>query len=323
MTVFVSEESQLEYIYQKIIGNDPFGYTAGRSAEWTLSKIGAFTGLDFSSGEELRANKYSRLYRYAFDREWNGPDNGPMILSSIISSSPLFSLRNGLQAYWHLGKQGVVDVKDYGSSPAANLTNVGIVTRAAGPSSVLVDSANFVAASSQRLDFSDFDKLSIVGDATFAGWVYLNDKPAVVRTFFDKWTGTGNQREFYFAHVNTNDRFRVSISLDGTAGNVITIDATTFGAPAVQTWYFIVLQYNSSTKKAKISVNNGAYNESTAGATQPFTGTGVGGFGNNFASGTYFSGRVSEWAKWNRLLSDDEITYLYNGGLGRPIIPLV
>lgn len=319
----ISEEAFLEYVYGSLTGDKPTNFRLGRNADWLLSKIGQVIGLDFSSGYETRESKYIRLYEYSSGITWTGARSSYQVILPSILAAPLFSLRDNLQAYWPLGFNGVLDLNDRGVSPKANLSNVSVVTREAGPSSVLNDSANFVAGSSQRLDFADLDKLSIVGDATIAGWVYLQDKPAAQRSFINKWTGTGNQREWFISHLNTTDRFRFQISPNGTASGNVVVDSTTFGAPVVQTWYFVVVQFVSSTRKLQISVNNGAFDVSSGTlATQPFTGTGIGGFGNNFPTGTYFSGRTSHWAKWNKLLSANEIAYAYNGGQGRYLVPL-
>lgn len=232
----------------------------------------------------------------------------------------------GMSYYFPLATRGVVDLRNYaqggGRLDPQVLTNVNTVTRGAGPSSELPDAAVFAAASSQRLDFADHAQLSIVGDTTISGWVYLEDKPSAVRAFLDKWVGTGNQREYAIGHVHSTDRFRFQVSPDGTSSNNVVVDSATFGAPSLQTWYFLVCQYIAKVRKLRMSVNAGPFDISTALASEPFVGTGNGGFGNNFFSGTYFSGKLAGWEKDERLLSDAEIRWRYNGGRGRRPLPL-
>lgn len=96
---------------------------------------------------------------------------------------------------------------------------------------------------------------------------------------------------------------RFTFSIDNTAPFI-----TAPIVPATDTWYFISASYNAATKEISMRVNNGAPNTETTTGTPPI-GTGVllGGAG---------SARIDEVGIWTKVLTDEEITTLYNNGAG-------
>jgi hypothetical protein len=152
-------------------------------------------------------------------------------------------------------------------------------------------------------------------DFTLTAWVNLESKPANEMDIVSKFETVGNLREYRIEWQNSNDRFLFIVSNDGTAS--VTATASTFGAPSLATWCFIVAKHDSVNNIIGISVNNGAFNTTahTTGvndSTSPFH---LGALGR--ATPTfYFDGLIDEVGVWKKVLSAGEITSLYNSGNG-------
>lgn len=88
------------------------------------------------------------------------------------------------------------------------------------------------------------------------------------------------------------------------------------GAPAADTWYFIVCRHNATANTIRISVNDSDVSAATTGAgvdtASPFN---IGSL--EATAGTFFDGLIDEVGFWKRELSDAEVTDLYNSGNGR------
>jgi hypothetical protein len=95
-------------------------------------------------------------------------------------------------------------------------------------------------------------------------------------------------------------------------GNYANPVTSLFGFPATNTWYFIAAGYDLTN--LWIKVNNSAKDTMTNSAAHfsiPFT---LGGCANG--GGLYFNGSIDEAGVWNRTLTTNEITFLYNSGKG-------
>ena len=97
--------------------------------------------------------------------------------------------------------------------------------------------------------------------------------------------------------------------------------ATTFGAISTGTWYLVVgwhIDTDPSFGSANIQVNNGTVDTNLeasyfggADTGQPFR---CGRWGHS--SGRYWDGRLNQVAFWDRVLTSDERTELWNSGNG-------
>lgn len=145
-------------------------------------------------------------------------------------------------------------------------------------------------------------------DFTFAAWVYLDsDTLGVV---LSKWGGT--QDEYFLRYNGSSDRFDFGVV--ATAA-LTTREASTLGAPATSTWYFLVGWHDSVNNTLNIQVNNGTVDSTSYSA-------GCNASNGQFrmgclASGTQsFDGRIDGVGFWKRVLTTAERTALYNAGSG-------
>ena len=172
------------------------------------------------------------------------------------------------------------------------------------------NAAQFVAANLEYLSIVDNASLSVADiDFTFAFWTYINSFADYDR-MISKDDGTAGNRE-YFMFVSTSaNKFGWGIP----AGN--TVFATSFGAPSLATWYFIVCRHDSVANTISISINDGTV-DSAAHSTGFVDGASsflISGF--NGAS-SFFNGCMDSILFAKRVLTAAEITWLYNAGVGR------
>ena len=219
------------------------------------------------------------------------------------------SLKQGLVDFWSLQEASGSRASVFGSMP---LTDTNTVTQTSGPSYQVPLAAKFTATNSESLSRVDEAALSITADWSWAGWIRLDSKPANVMKVINKLVGTSDS-PFEIRWLNTSDRFDVTV-LVSSLGSIAT--ANTFGAPTLATWCFLFASYTSADKKARISINNGAQDVSTAAAGNPIDTTNPLSFGANSAGSAFLDGAMAGWGLWSRVLTAAEITTLYNGGNG-------
>lgn len=88
--------------------------------------------------------------------------------------------------------------------------------------------------------------------------------------------------------------------------------------PTIGTWYFIVCRFDPPNSRINLNVNNGAV-MNTNGSLGPTPITTTSPFYvaiDGRATPIPFSGLEQRAAMWQRALTDDEVTYLWNGGKG-------
>jgi hypothetical protein len=170
--------------------------------------------------------------------------------------------------------------------------------------------AKFVSANSEYLSISDNAALSTGDiDFTIAGWFKMNTLDQNHR-FISKY-GSAGSREYLLYYLTATNRFHFTISSDGTVSQAV--DADQFGAPEIDTWYFLTAWHDANNDLYAIQVNDGTPD------TFPSYTAGV--YDSNAAfmisdDGTPMDGQAAMVGKWNRVLSSSEITQLYNNGSG-------
>ena len=173
--------------------------------------------------------------------------------------------------------------------------------------------AQFTAANSEYLSVASNATLQ-TGDIDFtvAGWFYESSTaPAGFnRGLANKTNNVGPDVEWVIYQVAATNQliFRVDANGDA-AGNVV----VTFGSvPALATWHFVVAWHDSVGNTINIKVDNGT-TATTAHATGLTAGASPFELGKWQAS--YFDGREACWGFWKRVLTADELTWLYSGGV--------
>jgi hypothetical protein len=219
---------------------------------------------------------------------------------------------DSLVGYWKLDEASGTRADSSGSGQ--NLTDNNTVTNATG---VVGSAAWFVSTNSEYLSVGDSAALSMGDiDFTIAFWVKLINKDAPDRVFISKYNPTANTREYSVGYVATAEQFRLLVSADGTTP--VSVQASTFGAPAIGTFYFVVASHNATSNIISIAVNNGTANTTshTTGVLDSTSDFNIGRFASD--SG-YCDAVIDEVGIWKRILTAAEITYLYNSGNGRTL----
>jgi len=170
--------------------------------------------------------------------------------------------------------------------------------------------AQFVRANSEYLSITDNASLSFGDeDWAMAGHFYL-DSTGADRAMAGKWLGAGNQRGYTVYYGNGADAFVVRLSGDGSASS--SLQATTFGAPSLGTWYFIYAEHDATANTMSISIDDGTL-DSQAYSLGIFDNTAEFRVGGSWAN---HDGRVVALGVWRRTLTAAEVTFLHHDGDG-------
>jgi len=174
------------------------------------------------------------------------------------------------------------------------------------------DAADKASAGTDSLYHADDSLLDITGDLTLAGWVKYDAKTRIF-PIIGKSNGTGNQRSYLLYKQTDSNKMRFLVSDDGTsAGNTIIESSSTFGTGA---WYFVV-GVLSAGGTMELFVNNSSEGTATAPSAIYSSTSRLELWNINGGTATTESGNLDSVAIWNRALSTDEITTLYNSGSG-------
>jgi len=169
------------------------------------------------------------------------------------------------------------------------------------------DKASSFNGSTQYLSIASNSTLqSGAGSFSFAGWVYFN--AITTQVYFAKGLG-GNATEYEFYIQSSGFSFNIG---SGTASSEAKFTTT----PVANTWYFVVGWYDSATQLTNIQINNGTV---YTGATQiavPLQSANALNVGSRGGTTFFFNGNMAGWGFWKRKLSANDITTLYNGGIG-------
>lgn len=208
-----------------------------------------------------------------------------------------------LVACWSLDETSGTRADLYGSN---NLTDNNTVLYGTGKVS---NAADFERDNSEYLSGSNLSLTSF----TWNGWIKLESKTGF-QFIANQWDYTNNKMRWALAYDNSIDRFRLYISTNGS--DTIDVIANNFGSPSTNTWYFVTAAF-SSGNQLSISVNAGTP-DTTSTASTMYNGS------VSFYMGTrtntnlgYFDGMIDEAIIYSRVLTTDEIDWLYNSGSGR------
>lgn len=238
-----------------------------------------------------------------------GPAIPVYVVSGSLNPTPPSSLLTSIAAYWALEEASGTRVDATGRGN--DLSPVNTPGNAAGK---VGNGYAGVFANSTYLSLADSADLSMGDiDFTIACWVKFSEPVATTSGFITKWNDSANNREWFLGKFSS--RFQFGISSNGTLETFR--QATTFGAPLQNTWYFIVAWHDSVANTINIQVNDGVV-DSTAYALGGRDGTAA------FRLGAYrdtafnfLTGTIDEPGVWKRVLTVAERTALYNSGNGR------
>ena len=189
------------------------------------------------------------------------------------------------------------------------LTNNGTATFVAGK---INNATSLSSASSQYFSITNASQtgLGFTGDMTLAGWVNFSAF-TTNNILISKWNNTGNQKSYEANADGTN--FSFNKPPNGNTDDFVNIPWT----PSLNTWYFVMWTFNSSSKNGILYVNG-----SQQGTTQTFSsgtvfnGTATFAVGARQGATQPVNGKMDDWCMWGSTLSAANDTTLYNGGIG-------
>lgn len=226
-------------------------------------------------------------------------------------------ITDNLISYWELEETNGTRV-DAVTATGNDLTDTNTVLSNTGK---VGTAAQFARVNQECLQRASNTSLQM-GDIDFSivCWVYLDSKPSggyPIIVSKSSTPGPPADDEYLLYYYQTADRFIAGISNDGTTR--VEATANNFGIPNLSTWYFLAYLYNATTNILSISVNNGTKDTASqsGGAYASTASFMIGTYSDNSDSAANFDGRIDQVGIWKRLLTDDDLTFLYNGGLGR------
>lgn len=217
-----------------------------------------------------------------------------------------------LVGYWRLNEASS-DAIDY-SGASRTLTDTNTVGSGTGK----------VSAAARDFEVSNAEYFTRADEAAFeagsqswsaCGWVNPESTSASYRVLMSKFDISAN-RGWKLDLQSPNNQLHVDCR-DGTNTKTLTHSATLSNG----TWYFVAGGWDAAQLKCWASVNAGTREHGTVavGMTiQDDTYAFRIGREVNGAAGTYMDGLMEQWGLWiGRVLTDDELAYIYNAGAGR------
>lgn len=242
----------------------------------------------------------------------------PAVLPSArkIATRTVFAsgstLNTSLAAYWKLGEASGDRADSSGNSHT--LSPSGTMSSAAGK---IGDAVSFTSTNKAVLAASD-TTLQAQSRISIAAWV----NATILRQYCGIITKNNvtNKREWELMYYSTPARFVFGVTTDGLNGTFVSVNST----PAVSTatWYLLIA-WNDGTN-LNLSVDNGTAAQ-TAFSGTIYQGTSNVNIGRHFGLSTdtqaHWDGLIDEVGVWNKALSSDERTELYNSGSGKTCCP--
>jgi hypothetical protein len=159
--------------------------------------------------------------------------------------------------------------------------------------------------------------------STICYWAKVLSFPASNEDYFLSILNTDDGKGF-MQRVNNNQTTTHFINSGGSGDILVNAKTTSNYIPDTSNWYFYVYTYNQSETSNNLTYFRNAGNEengtktsltpSSDDSTYVLT---VGARGSDHTK--FIHAYMAEMSIWDRVLSDDEITTLYNGGSGQAI----
>lgn len=246
----------------------------------------------------------------------NVADTLPVIVSDGTQAA--LTLNSGLLNYWKMDEASGTRSDSVGTD---HLSEQGGTTNS-GTGLVYGNAADFEADNQFWMQAGDTTGLSIANtDATFAYWVNYE---TLVATMQDMGKGTAAGFEWLIGFSTENFRLLFRVTTDGSTETKIE-DGGGFGGGnslSTGTWYLVIVWHDATNDQIGIA---SSVNSMTAYTTS-FSSSGVWDSNGDYQVGrpsgffpSYTDGRIGPVMHWNRVLTSQERTDLYNSGAGRTL----
>lgn len=188
------------------------------------------------------------------------------------------------------------------------LTDNNTVTYAAGK---LGNAASFDLSNSESLSRTDSDLDGGPRDWSLTFWVYVPNTVTTQVSFVNHGYNRTNDYDYY-VFTDSSGTFRARV----LNSSRVAIESLPSGY-SENAWNFVFVSYthgtpgtvtasiNNGTKDPK-SITGGSYNSSNSNFR----------IGGSLVNDTYLTGQLDSFSFWTRVITDDEVTALYNSGNG-------
>lgn len=226
--------------------------------------------------------------------------------------SPPVQLKEGLVAYWPMNEASGTRSDSHST---LDLTDNNSVTQGTG--NTYANASDHEAGNSEYLSHASASEFDFSAEFSMVAWVKA-ESLSTFRVIAAKWSNTSTTTEnSYLLWYRTDiNKFELEVTSDGTAGNTILVQGSTFGAASTATWYMVYCYVNDADNEMGISVNNGGVDTATYAqaikvSTSEFR---VGAF--DAAGLLPWDGLIGPFSLYDRPLKPAEVTALYNSGSG-------
>ena len=235
----------------------------------------------------------------------------PQIFHGPVAHSAGANLLTSLISFWELEESSGTRVDAHGSN---DLTDNNTVTSNTGKVGTC---AQFTEANDEFLSHADTASLQ-TGDInfTYCAWIYIDSIANTFPRVIDKASVTGGAL-LYVRQENSRVTFAALDSGGGVAVEVLSTDAL-----STATWYFLCAWFQAdgagpwTEDNCYVSINDGTP-DNAAQTAAPAAGNQTFRIGGNDVANRNWDGRMDQFGFWKRVLTQDEITWLYNSGNGR------
>lgn len=268
----------------------------------------------------------------AIGANWSGDVDGCTIVSNritcpmdrprvIVADFP--SLADGLMAYWNLDEGDATIVLDpYGNVGDAGALAGGTASPTwidgkVGANALGFSGSNFATAAYSS-DIGLLTGSSITSAVTIQAWVFFNSNAPGAHDILDK-RPAANTGGWTLEIDGDNLSWWIN---NGGGGGDWNLCRATGAIPGWEgQWVHLVLTWQSGTKMKMVVNDTTTFESETPVGGTVFFRNDVFYFGARVPGNNRFlDGAIDEVAIWSRALSAGEITALYNGGEGRPVV---
>jgi hypothetical protein len=173
---------------------------------------------------------------------------------------------------------------------------------------------DFERADTEYFAAADAAWNSITGNLTITAWINAETASGIFQGIVSKLTVAGDQVS-YLLGINDLGEVTFEVSTDGTRTSSAVFEQVNSTPISASTWYFLVGRRREGVNVG-LSVNAGTEVTATL-AGGIFDGTAAFEIGAYNVNASNFDGIIDEVGVWNRVLTDDEVDWLYNSGSGR------
>jgi Concanavalin A-like lectin/glucanases superfamily len=232
--------------------------------------------------------------------------------SMLFKGGTTSTLLNGLLAYWQLESDSTDSVG------SADGTDTGITYAAAKVGS----GATGFNGSSDKIVLSTTTSLKPTGGLSISAWVKLGAVNIENRILTVGYENYPTAMSGYAFGINASNRAEIGIANNtGYAIGTHVGSLSNSSSVAVSTWTHVVGTWDGSTMKIYFNSGTPASGAWAGGLVYDATVRGGLGYQQVRVFGVdqdrWFNGDLDEVGLWDRAITADEVSYLYNGGSGR------